>query len=81
MGKENTGQYGIQHYLKDIKKISFQFSMEENSMELTENSQSNVDHDMKERILLVTMKLGAKLKYKNDEKCIKEGLEKMVILV
>ena len=55
--------------------------MEENSIELTENSQSDVDYNMKERMLLVTMKLEVKPKYKDDKKCIDEGLEKIVILV
>jgi len=36
---------------------------------------------MKERIILVMMKLEVKPKYKGDKKCIEEGLKKMVTLV
>ena len=61
-----------------LKQVSL---IEENSAESTENSQSDVDHDIKERMLLVIIKLGAKPKYKNDKKYIKEGLEKIVTLV
>ena len=81
MDKEDMGQYNIQNHLEGTRKKSVQFSVEENSKESTENSQSNVDYDIKERILLVIMKLGVKLKYKDDKKYIEEELEKTVALV
>ena len=55
--------------------------MEEYSLESIKNSQSEVNNDMIDRMILVTMKLGAKQRYKDEMKCIKEELEKTIILV
>ena len=81
MDKDDIGQYSIQNHLKCTKKKLVRFLIEENSVESTKNSQSDLDFEMKERMILVMIKLGAKLKCKDNKKYIEEGLEKIVILV
>ena len=46
-----------------------------------ENSQNSNNDKMTEQMILVTIKLGGKPKYKEDKKYIEEGLEIIVTLV
>ena len=55
--------------------------MEENSKEFIDNSQNDIIHEMNKWVILVIMILGGNLRYKDNKKCIKEGLEKTVTLV
>ena len=79
--EEDTGQDSISNYLESISKKQVHFSIEEYDLESIKNSQSKVNNDMTDRMLLLTIKLEAKQQCKDNKKCIEEGLEKTVTLV